>query len=49
MKWVDLEGLSEEISAKATTLSGVLSGEPAKAYSVATPGAPPPEEGQVRP
>lgn len=47
VKWIDLEGLSEEIAAKAATITGVLSGEPAKAYTIATPGAPPPAEGEV--
>lgn len=49
VKWIDLEGLSEESAAKAATITGVLSGEPAKAYTVATPGAPPPAEGEVLP
>lgn len=48
VKWVDLEGLSEETAANAAPITGMLSGEPAKAYAVATPGAPPPEEGQVQ-
>ena len=47
VKWVDLEALSEEMASKAAGISGTLSGEPAKAYTVQAPGAVPAAEGEV--
>lgn len=49
VKWVDLEALSEEVAGKAASLSGMLSGEPAKAYTIQDPGAAPAAEGEVSP
>lgn len=48
VKWIDLEAVSEETSGKAATVNGMLSGEPAKTYAIATPGAPAAAEGEVR-
>lgn len=48
VKWVDLEALSDEVVSKAATITGMLSGEPAKSYTVQEPGAPPAAEGEVR-
>ena len=47
VKWIDLEPLSEEVARKAATVTGMLSGEPAKAYSIQEPGAAPVAEGEV--
>ena len=47
VKWVDLEALSDEVASKAADITGMLSGEPAKAYSVQTPGAAPVAEEEV--
>lgn len=47
IKWVDLETLSEEVAAKAAVITGMLSGEPAKAYTVQVPGAAPVAEEEV--
>ncbi|KAL3139511.1 Radial spoke head protein 9 [Trebouxia sp. C0009 RCD-2024] len=41
VKWVDLEALSDEVASKAAGITGMLSGEPAKAYTVQVPGAAP--------
>ena len=48
VKWIDLEALSDEVVSKAATITGMLSGEPAKSYTVQEPGAPPAVEGEVR-
>lgn len=48
VKWVDLEALSEDVASKAPSVTGMLSGEPAKTYTIQEPGAPPPAEGEVR-
>ena len=47
VKWIDLEPLSEEVATKAATVTGMLSGEPAKAYPIQEPGAAPVAEGEV--
>ena len=47
MKWVDLEALSQEVASKAADITGMLSGEPAKAYTVQAPGAAPVAEEEV--
>ena len=47
VKWIDLEALSEEVASKAADIGGMLSGEPAKAYTVQAPGAAPVAEGEV--
>lgn len=47
VKWIDLEALSQETASKAANLSGMLSGEPAKAYTVQAPGAAPVAESEV--
>ena len=47
VKWIDLEALSEETASKAADICGMLSGEPAKAYTVQAPGAAPVAEGEV--
>ena len=48
-KWIDLETISPEVASKAATVTGMLSGEPAKAYKIQEPGAPPVPEGEVSP
>ncbi len=48
VKWIDLEALSDEVVSKAATITGMLSGEPAKSYTIQEPGAPPAAEGEVR-
>ena len=47
VKWVDLEALSDEIASQAADITGMLSGEPAKAYSLQKPGAAPVAEEEV--
>ena len=47
VKWVDLEALSNEVATKAADVTGMLSGEPAKAYTVQAPGAVPVAEEEV--
>lgn len=47
VKWVDLEALSNEVATKAADITGMLSGEPAKAYIVQAPGAVPVAEEEV--
>lgn len=47
VKWVDLEALSDEVASKAAGITGMLSGEPAKAYTVQVPGAAPVAEEEV--
>lgn len=48
VKWIDLDALSEEMTGKAVKVTGMLSGEPAKTYTIQEPGAPPAAEGEVR-
>ncbi len=48
VKWIDLESLSDDVVSKAATITGMLSGEPAKSYTIQEPGAPPAAEGEVR-
>ena len=48
VKWIDLEALSDNVVSKAATITGMLSGEPAKSYTIQEPGAPPAAEGEVR-
>lgn len=48
VKWIDLEALSDDVASKAATITGMLSGEPAKSYTIQEPGAPPAAEGEVR-
>ena len=47
VKWVDLEALSDEVATKAADITGMLSGEPAKTYTVQAPGAAPVPEEEV--
>ena len=49
VKWIDLETISDEIASKAATVTGMLSGEPAKAYTIKEPGVPPVPEGEFSP
>ena len=48
VRWIDLDALSEEMTGKAVKVTGMLSGEPAKTYTIQEPGAPPAAEGEVR-
>ncbi len=48
VKWIDLEAFSDDIVSKAARITGMLSGEPAKPYTIQEPGAPPAAEGEVR-
>ncbi len=48
VKWIDLEALSDDVVSKVATITGMLSGEPAKSYTIQEPGAPPAAEGEVR-
>ncbi|MCJ1323338.1 Radial spoke head protein 9, partial [Xylographa vitiligo] len=47
VKWIDLDALSEEMTGKAVKVTGMLSGEPAKTYTIQEPGAPPAAEGEL--
>ncbi|DBB04164.1 hypothetical protein WJX77_008285 [Trebouxia sp. C0004] len=46
VKWIDLEAVSDEVVSKAATITGMLSGEPAKSYTIQEPGATPAAEGE---